>query len=61
MDERLTEKPIIGVDLGGTKVSAGRVENGRLTGEATAPIDAAASDAGSPRGRRADDRARLHP
>ena len=38
------DKPIIGVDLGGTKVSAGRVENGRLAGQASAPIDSRSSE-----------------
>jgi glucokinase len=44
MDEMLTEKPIIGVDLGGTKVSAGRVEGRRLAGLASAPIDSRSSE-----------------
>jgi glucokinase len=44
MDDRLTGKAIIGVDLGGTKVSAGRVENGRLAGQAAAPIDSRSSE-----------------
>jgi glucokinase len=44
MDDGLREKPIIGVDLGGTKVSAGRVENGRLAGQASAPIDSRSSE-----------------
>ncbi len=44
MDKMLMEKPIIGVDLGGTKVSAGRVENARLSAQASAPIDSRASE-----------------
>ncbi len=44
MDDKLTEKPIIGVDMGGTKVSAGRVENGRLAERVSAPVDARASE-----------------
>ncbi len=44
MAELLTEKPIVGVDLGGTKVSAGRVENGRLADTASAPINSRSSE-----------------
>jgi glucokinase len=44
MDDMLTDKPIIGVDLGGTKVSAGRVEDGRLTDQASAPVDSRSSE-----------------
>src|SRR5512139_414819 len=44
MPEMPRAKPIIGVDLGGTKVSAGRVENGRLAGLASAPIDSRSSE-----------------
>ena len=44
MNRLLTDRTIIGVDLGGTKVSAGRVENGRVAAQVTAPIDARASE-----------------
>ena len=44
MDDKLAEKPIIGVDLGGTKVSAGRIENGRLAAQASAPVDSRSSE-----------------
>jgi glucokinase len=44
-DESLTEQAIVGVDLGGTKVSAGRVEEGRLVSRIAAPIDSGASHA----------------
>jgi glucokinase len=44
MNEGLTEKAIIGVDLGGTKVSAGRVENGRVVSQAAQSIDAKSSE-----------------
>jgi len=44
MPEMPRAKPIVGVDLGGTKVSAGRVENGRLAGQASAPIDSRSSE-----------------
>jgi glucokinase len=40
----MEKEPIIGVDLGGTKVSAGRVENGRVCDQAKAPIDPRASE-----------------
>lgn len=39
----LMEEVIIGVDLGGTKVSAGRVENGHIASQAAQPIDAGSS------------------
>lgn len=43
-DLGLMEKAIIGVDLGGSKVSAGRVENGRLTAQAVASVDSRAPE-----------------
>jgi glucokinase len=42
-DEGVMDKAIVGVDLGGTKVSAGRVQGGRLVQRAAAPIDSRAS------------------
>ncbi|OGD22885.1 MAG: sugar kinase [Candidatus Aminicenantes bacterium RBG_16_63_16] len=44
MDDLLMNKPIIGVDLGGTKVNAGRVENGRVAAQASAPVDSRGSE-----------------
>jgi glucokinase len=45
MGDGVMDKAIVGVDLGGTKVSAGRVEKGRLVSQVAAPVDSEGSQA----------------